>query len=443
MKLDKFGEYKPTSSGNCCGCGLCLKVCPFNGNDENEDTLAHELYAKAPDITYEPFLGYFEKCFVGHVADQKQRLSSASGGLASFILRALLESACVDRIITATPTNQAVPLFEFQVVSSAEALDIARGSIYYPLQMAEVLREVIAGPEIKYAITTLPCFAKAIRSAQQINPNLKRRIKYVLGLACGGCPNAQFTELLSCIAGMPGPQRVEYRNDQQSKRANDYRFVCYKGDSRGHVALSSVFGFMWMNKLFFHHACDLCDDVFGEVADITFMDAWLKEYLADPKGTSLVICRNRDLRELMETHNESGALSTHTISEKSVVESQLGVIQHKRAELGARLCLAAKPCNHVPVKRIPPAIESQTERIETLKSILAIQERVKQDWNIFQKQSFLAWHNSLLLRFKTSVFCLKLYSSLKQSGFPIKGKWDMLLPEALVSILRNIRSLLT
>ena len=44
---------------------------------------------------------------------------------------------------------------------------------------------------------------------------------------------------------------------------------------------------LWHYQYFKHNACNFCDDVFGETADITFMDAWLPEYVRDYKGTSL------------------------------------------------------------------------------------------------------------------------------------------------------------
>ena len=39
--------------------------------------------------------------------------------------------------------------------------------------------------------------------------------------------------------------------------------------------------------------CNYCDDVFAELADVVFMDAWLPKYSKDPLGHSLVINRNK------------------------------------------------------------------------------------------------------------------------------------------------------
>lgn len=41
-----------------------------------------------------------------------------------------------------------------------------------------------------------------------------------------------------------------------------------------------------------YKACDFCDDVFAETADIALGDAWLPEYVQDGNGTNVVVTRN-------------------------------------------------------------------------------------------------------------------------------------------------------
>ena len=40
--------------------------------------------------------------------------------------------------------------------------------------------------------------------------------------------------------------------------------------------------------------------MFGELADVTFMDAWLPEYIKEYRGTSLIISRIPLVKELLE-----------------------------------------------------------------------------------------------------------------------------------------------
>lgn len=91
---------------------------------------------------------------------------------------------------------------------------------------------------------------------------------------------------------------------------------------------------LWHYHYFKQNACNYCDDVFGEVADVTFMDAWLPEYISDYKGTSLVIARTSSVQELLEISKES---VLNNINVQKVVESQNGPINEKRTFLKGRI----------------------------------------------------------------------------------------------------------
>jgi len=47
IAFNKFGEYVAFEQDNDCAeeCDLCLRVCPFSDQPENEDTLAEECFA--------------------------------------------------------------------------------------------------------------------------------------------------------------------------------------------------------------------------------------------------------------------------------------------------------------------------------------------------------------------------------------------------------------
>ncbi|MBK7765543.1 MAG: Coenzyme F420 hydrogenase/dehydrogenase, beta subunit C-terminal domain [Sulfuritalea sp.] len=84
-------------------------------------------------------------------------------------------------------------------------------------------------------------------------------------------------------------------------------------------------------------ACDFCDDVFAETADIAVMDAWLDQYVNDGRGTSLVITRSGALKALLDSGSATGGLHLEPVSESDVVESQRGGLNHRRAGLRYRL----------------------------------------------------------------------------------------------------------
>jgi len=58
------------------------------------------------------------------------------------------------------------------------------------------------------------------------------------------------------------------------------------------------------------------------------MDAWLPQYIQDPKGHNLVITRSEKIDELLKNNK---AIALNRISIKQVIKSQRGVITRKRS----------------------------------------------------------------------------------------------------------------
>jgi len=105
----------------------------------------------------------------------------------------------------------------------------------------------------------------------------------------------------------------------------------------------------WTNRWFTPEACNYCDDVFAECADVTCMDAWLPEYSRDSRGTNLVLVRSPAVREVLE---RGQGISLDPIPLDRVVQSQAGVVAVKREHLAYRLYLDRQ---EVPEKRVAPA----------------------------------------------------------------------------------------
>ena len=95
MQWNRYGEYNPTEASPCTTeCGLCTKVCPFTDSGDNEDTIGERLYGKIPGIRHLPETGYYLASYVGY--SEKHRPTSASGGIATWLLEALLAEGIVE-----------------------------------------------------------------------------------------------------------------------------------------------------------------------------------------------------------------------------------------------------------------------------------------------------------------------------------------------------------
>lgn len=72
---------------------------------------------------------------------------------------------------------------------------------------------------------------------------------------------------------------------------------------------------------FSENACNYCEGVFAEVADVVLMDAWLPKYEVEPEGHSIVIVRNPLLKRLLEEGNSKGSCSLERIPVELAVNS--------------------------------------------------------------------------------------------------------------------------
>jgi len=348
MQWNRYGDYNPVEVSPCTTeCGLCLKVCPFADSGENEDTIGERLYGAVPGIQHRSETGYYLASYVGY--SERHRPTSASGGMATWLLEALLAEGIVDHVICVAPTGDPERLFAFQVFDTPEEVRTGAGSAYYPVEMSAVIRQVLEVPG-RYAITGLPCFLKAIRLAQQRNKKLRERIVVTVGLVCGQLKSRHFTDYIAALAGVKGGVTgVRYRGKSPDQPASNYHYVFTAADGEEQrIFWNEGISEAWTNRWFTPRACSYCDDVFAECADVTCMDAWLPEYSVDSRGTSLLLVRSPAVREVLE--RGQGA-SLDPIPVERVIQSQAGVVAVKRQHLAYRLYLDGEG---VPEKRVAP-----------------------------------------------------------------------------------------
>ena len=348
MQWNRYGEYNPVEMSPCTTeCGLCAKVCPFANSGENEDTIGERLYGAVPGIQHRAETGYYLASYVGY--SEKHRPTSASGGIATWLLETLLAEGIVDHVICVAPTGDPEGLFAFRVFDTPEEVRTGAGSAYYPVEMSGVIKQVLEVPG-RYAVTGLPCFLKAIRLAQQRNKKLRERVVVTVGLTCGQLKSRHFTDYVAALAGVQGEVTgVRYRGKSPDHPASNYHYVFTTADGEEQrIFWNEGIAEAWTTRWFTPEVCSYCDDVFAECADVTCMDAWLPEYSRDSRGTSLVLVRSPAVREVLE-RGQGARLDP--IPVERVVQSQGGVVAVKREHLAYRLYLDQQG---VPEKRVAP-----------------------------------------------------------------------------------------
>lgn len=382
MQFNAHGEYIARETGTACleKCDLCFRACPFWNQADNEDTLAQAAFGSVPNIHHRPETGYYLDAFVGYSNVDGHRANGASGGLATWFLETLLRQGIVDRVVCVVANDDPSKLFKFAVLDQVEGVRRASRSCYYPVELSGVIHEILT-TEARYAIIGLPCFLKGLRLAMRMNRRLRERVTVLAGLVCGQTQSKQLAEYL-CALGGGNPAhmaRAVFRVKDPARPATDhgFRFECQSGPvSSGTVFWSEGMSEAWTTGYFRPGACDFCDDVFAEVADVVFMDAWLPEYRREHKGTNLVLVRSGAVQQVLESAALIGTVDLARTDVERVIASQRGVIFKKRTELacGARRIRNANPASaYLPRKRVEPQL--RVGRMDWL--LLSLKERIR------------------------------------------------------------------
>ncbi len=361
MTLSPFGEFNPVDAHGKClaNCNLCLTSCPFGNQDKNEDTIALELFAQQAGVKHTKETGYYLSSYVGFSKVDDHRAHGSSGGMATWLLEKLLTSQLVDHVICVRPVENEDTFFKFDVFTDPLHVRSASRSSYYPNQLSDVIQYVLNHPG-RYAVTGLPCYLKALRLASAKIPRLRSRIVYYIGLACGQLPSAHFVDYMAAKLGIEAStiREVQFRVKDYRRPGNDFGLaLAYQGAEEKEqkvIYWSEGMGRIWWYGYFKHNACNYCDDVFAEVADVVFMDAWLKGYVEQSEGFSIALLRNREIEKLFIHGDAALELSLQEISIEDVIESQKSALMKKRSDLADRLKLVEKGA-YVPRKRVSPA----------------------------------------------------------------------------------------
>lgn len=380
MKMTEDGMWRASRRSSSDAAYPVERICPMSGDGLSEDQIAANLY---PDLPADGQIGRYEKCLAGYVNEGDFRKDGGSGGLVSWVLVELLRTREVDAIIHVSADPQAKPgdlLFRYTASYDTEAVQAGAKSRYYPIEMSQLLKLVNTSQQ-RFAIVGVPCFIKAIRLMQAQDLLPLDRTPYLIGLVCGHLKSRYFAEYLAWQKGTHPDQLTafNFRHKLPGRPASSYGFsMTYREpdtpeDLTEVHPMSETDGKDWGEGLFKNPACEYCDDVLAECADIAIGDAWLPGYVNDSQGTNVVVTRNARLGALIEEGMARGALSFETISPDAVAQSQSSGLRHRREGLAHRLMKRRSAGVWVPKKRVQPALapELSRQRIYDLRQDIA------------------------------------------------------------------------
>jgi coenzyme F420 hydrogenase subunit beta len=331
----KRGIYLPEIDRNKCNdCGICRKVCPRYEFDFEKLNL--EIFGKKVE---DVLLGNYLDCYTGHATDYNIRYNASSGGLITTLLVFALQKEIINGALVIRMKEDKPLESESFIARTPEAIILAKGSKYCPVSISQSLKEIMNSEEKeKFAVVGQPCHIQGVRKIEEINNNLKRKIVLHLGLFCNHTPNFYATQILL--------KKLKIKKEEVIKL--DYRGGGWPGymkiqKSDGEILIPSQNYWNFLGSDFFSPlSCFLCSDHTSELADISFGDAWLPEFREDKIGTSLIIVRTPQGREILEKANQAGLIQINSIIAKKVILSQLVQLYHKKKSIGARTKLLKK-----------------------------------------------------------------------------------------------------
>lgn len=309
-----------------------ISVCPFAPEQKNEDELG-ELFLKDRTRSYNSKLGYYTNLYAGYA--KQFRDTSSSGGIATYVFKKLLEEKIVDHLFIVKEKNGE---YSYQFFSDFQDIIKISKTRYVPVTMSELF-EKISTLEGRVAVSGVACFVKAVRLKQYYYPELKEKIPFIVGIICGGLKSKYYTDFLAQSAGCFSEYgNAEYRVKNKDSFALDYKFSCVeKNNNKIHMVEMKTLGDMWGTGLFKSNACDFCDDVVTELADISLGDAWIDPYDKSGLGNSIVITRSQIADDIIKFGLTSNKLVLDTLSENIVLKSQQGSFNHRHNGLKFRM----------------------------------------------------------------------------------------------------------
>jgi coenzyme F420-reducing hydrogenase beta subunit len=330
-----------------------LAVCPFSNEGPNEDEISQQVFDYESG-SYAEVVGYHKALYAGHVSDAGLRKKVTSGGILTYTLSELLKRDLIDAVVHVKKSDKPEILFEYGFSRTPEEVVQGAKSRYYPIEMSEVM-DFIKKNEGRYAFVGIPCFIKTARRLCLQDPVIAERIHFFVGLVCGHLKSKAYADLMAWRAGMnPSEMKsIDFRHKFEDRNADDYG-ICIEGinGNKKELVARETPGTNWGLGFFKYEACDYCDDIFAETADIAVGDAWLKDYTNDSLGNSVVVVRNETIQSIIEDGLKVGTLAFDELTAEEALMSQGGGFRHRRTGLGDRLYLKQKRTAWVPKKRV-------------------------------------------------------------------------------------------
>lgn len=403
MELNRFGEYAPVLDeleAAAVSPDDLEMVCPSLRPDLNEDALAERIFPEPPKR--DTRIGRHLAAFAAFAKEGDFRERGTSGGMGTWVASELLSRGLVDGVIHVKAQARASgdsPFYRYSISETIEDVRAGARTKYHVVEVSEVL-SLLRERDGRFLFIGVPCIVKSLRRLQLADAGLQRKIPYAIALVCGHLKSVNWSLSLAWKAGLApdAVAAIQYRSKGEGIPARAYVFRA-TGRDGSTVQLDSALvpGGKFNAGALMLPACDYCDDVVGETADLTIGDAWIPRFEVDERGTNLLVVRNPELLGIIEEAAGQDRIMLEPISSDEAAESQSGGFRQRREGLSYRLAKATADHGWAPVKRVKPgqfALSATRRRIYDLRTEVTVQSRVA-FLEALQSGAFEAYENRM------------------------------------------------
>ena len=316
------GLFKPViDQKKCINCGACTKICPSNAIDIPSTYGILDIENESPI-----------KCFTGFSTDEKIRANSTSGGVATTLVKELLEKQEYEKAFLLEYNN-----FQGQAKLKAtyNAQDVIKSakSKYIPASIENVIIAIKNNEIDNSIIVATPCQILAIKRVLHFFKRNEGRILFI-GLFCDKTLNYN---IYSFYRFAYGKYSSLYFRD---KRGGNWPGNTIIEKKKGPKEIDRAIR-MSLKPYFQLNRCRFCFDKLNQLADISIGDCYI-EGSEDSKGASSIIVRTELGNKILNT---TQSLTLHPSNFDEIKKSQF--LSNKRINL-KRNYVAQSAYNAIP-----------------------------------------------------------------------------------------------
>lgn len=361
----------------CCGCGLCLSICPVNAIEISNDTLKidknncfncglcyvccprsffpkeleeYEIN-KTPDIKFSKEFGYFKELYTAQTTDNSIKNVAQNGGVVTSLLKTAFNQKIIDAALIVGISKKPLEAFPMIVQNDKDVLQGA-GTKYntaYPLKILHKFKQFK-----KIAIVGTCCTLQALKkvSFYPLNKAFYDNIAFKLGLFC--METFDYENISNIL-----------KNEFQKKAEDVKKMNVFKGRFTIIDKNKNLFDIPIKNvKKYGRYGCFFCDDLTSRLSDISIGS------IGSDQGWSTVIIRSIGGKDLYQKASNLKIINSKKFEIESKPVTLLGKIAKSKLKLYKEIPRQKMPEQDPEIRRanfeeVPLGFSAEMVQLET------------------------------------------------------------------------------